>query len=198
MTNANLPPAIASKFSVASGSLRDHWRLYIAEGIVLIILGTAAIIVPSFASLAIGVFLGWLFLVGGFVALVMTVLGRTAPGFWWSLLSSAVMIAVGTFLIGWPVSGVISLTLILTNLLIFDGLLTIMFAFEHRRQMSRRWGWLLVNGVLDLMLAGIIVWALPKDAMWALGLIIGIDMLFGGFSLITMALATRKHFVAAV
>jgi uncharacterized membrane protein HdeD (DUF308 family) len=59
--------------------------------------------------------------------------------------------------------------------------------------MSAQWGWLVVNGVVDLVLAGLIVWALPGSAVWALGLIVGIDLLFGGWSLIAMALSARQQ-----
>jgi len=67
----------------------------------------------------------------------------------------------------------------------------IMYGFDHRRQLSQRWGWLVVNGVLDLLLAAIIFVALPGSAVWALGLLIGIDMLFGGSSLIAVAIKAR-------
>jgi uncharacterized membrane protein HdeD (DUF308 family) len=67
----------------------------------------------------------------------------------------------------------------------------IMYGLEHRQQLSQRWGWLVVNGVLDLLLAAIIIVALPGSAVWALGLLIGIDMLFGGSSLIAIAMKAR-------
>ena len=173
-------------------ALHNHWRLFLVEGIVLLILGTAAILVPVVASLAVAVLLGWIFLVGGIVGLAATIVGRAAPGFWWSLLSALVTIAAGCFLVFWPVGGTISLTFVLTAYLIADGLVMMFFAVEHRRQLSQRWEFLLVNGILDILLAGIIVWALPSSAIWALGLIVGIDLVFGGWSLISMALATRS------
>ena len=61
--------------------LHDHWRRFLIEGIILLILGSAAIIVPAIASLAIAIFLGWLFLLGGLVGIVLTLAGRLAPGF---------------------------------------------------------------------------------------------------------------------
>lgn len=173
-------------------ALHDHWRTLLIEGIILFVLGSAAIVVPPAASLAVAIVLGWLFLVAGIVGAAAAIAGRAAPGFWWSLISALVSIAAGVTLIGWPVSGTISLTFVLTAFLIADGVLTILFAIEHRRQLSQRWEWMLVNGVLDLLLAGIIVVALPVSAMWALGLIVGIDFVFAGWSLIAMALAARK------
>ncbi len=135
--------------SPIKSALHAHWMLFLAEGIVLIVLGSAAIIVPEIASLAIAIVLGWIFLLGGIVGLVSTFAGRRAPGFWWSLLSALAALAAGAALVGWPVGGAISLTFVLTAFLIADGVLTILFATEHRRGLSQRWGYLFLNGILD-------------------------------------------------
>ena len=176
----------------AQSAPRDITRIFLIEGIVLFVLGLAAILLPQFASLAITVVLGWLFLIGGVIGLWTTIMMRGMPGYWWSLVSGIVTVLAGLLLIGWPVSGVLSLTYILTAFLIADGLLMILFGIEHRRQMSQRWGWFVVNGVIDLVLAAIIIMGLPGTALWVLGLIIGIDLLFGGISLISFALAARS------
>jgi uncharacterized membrane protein HdeD (DUF308 family) len=169
----------------------QHRRLFLIEGIILVVLGIAAILVPPLASVAVALFLGWLFLIGGIVGLITTLSDRRAPGFWWSLLSAVVAIVAGILLILRPVSGAFSLTVVLTAFLLADGILMILYAIAHRRELSRRWGWLLANGIIDILLAGVIVLALPSSALWALGLIVGIDMLFGGWSLIAMSLASR-------
>jgi uncharacterized membrane protein HdeD (DUF308 family) len=175
-------------------AVADHWRLYLIEGIVLMLLGVAAVLVPVFASLAAAIFLGWLFLIGGIVGVVATLSGRHAPGFWWSLISGIITIGAGIVLLGWPFVGVVSLTLVLAAYLAADGIVTILFALDHRRQLSQRWGWLMVNGVVDLILAALIVTLLPAAGFWALGIIIGVDFIFGGASLIAMATTARpKH-----
>jgi len=177
---------------LAARAVREHWKLFLTEGVILVVLGMAAILVPVLASVVIAVFLGWLFAVGGIVGLVATIMGRRAPGFGWALVSALVALAAGLALIGWPVAGAVSVTFVLTVFLIADGILMIAFGLDHRRSMSAQWGWLVVNGVVDLVLAGLIVWALPGSAVWALGLIVGIDLLFGGWSLIAMALSARQ------
>jgi uncharacterized membrane protein HdeD (DUF308 family) len=173
-------------------SIKDHWTLFLVEGIVLVILGMAAILVPVVASLAVALFLGWLFLIGGVVGAVTTMMHRRAAGFGWSLLSSIVTIVAGLLLIGWPVGGAVSLTLVLAVYLFAEGIASMMFAYQHRGQLSGRWVWLFVNGIIDLVLAVIVVLLLPAGALWALGLFIGIDFVFGGMSLIAMALAARQ------
>jgi uncharacterized membrane protein HdeD (DUF308 family) len=173
-------------------SIREHWLLFLIEGIVLLVLGGAAILVPGIATLAATFFFGWLLIIGGGVGLVTTLMGRHAPGLLWSLLSAVIAIAAGIILIGWPIPGMLSLTLVLAAFLMIDGVISIFYALEHRRHASQRWIWLLVNGVLDLVLAGLILWWLPHSAAWVLGLILGIDLVFGGTALIAMALAARR------
>jgi len=67
-----------------------------------------------------------------------------------------------------------------------------MFAFDHKRELSGRWGWMLVSGIIDLALALMIFAGLPSTAAWALGLLVGINMIFGGTALIAMSLYARK------
>ena len=172
-------------------SIREHWVLFLIEGIVLVVLGILAILVPALATITFTLFLGWLFLISGIVGLVTTFWARHAPGFWWSLFSAVLAIAAGLVLLAWPVSGAVSLTLLLIAFFTIEGVLTIMYALEHKKELSGRWGWMLASGVIDLVLAAIILIGLPGTAVWALGLLVGINMLFGGLALIAMALHAR-------
>jgi uncharacterized membrane protein HdeD (DUF308 family) len=172
--------------------MRDHWRPFLVEGIILLILGFLAMIVPPVAGLAATVLLGWLFLIAGIVGLVSTFRARSAPGFAWSLLSAVVAILAGAVLLWNPLQGLFTLTYVLVAFFIFDGIFMIIFALEHRREMSGRWGWMMFNGVMDLLLAAIVISGFPGSFVWALGLLVGIDMMFGGASLIAMALAARQ------
>jgi len=173
-------------------SIREHWVLFLIEGIVLVILGLLAIIIPPIATIAVTIFLGWLFLISGIVGLVTTFWARHAPGFWWSLLSAVLAIAAGIVLLGWPIPGAVSLTLLLIAFFIIEGVLSILYAFEHKKELSGRWGWMLISGIIDLILAAIIWGGLPGTAAWALGLLVGINMLFGGSAMIAMALHARN------
>lgn len=174
-----------------AGAIHAHWGLFLFEGIVLVLLGFAAIVVPVVATLAFTLVIGWLFLISGGVGLVTTFWMRNAPGFWWALLSAAIALAAGVILILRPISGVLSLTLVLIAFFVVEGIATLMYAIEHKAQLSGRWGWMLASGVVDLILAGIIFAGLPGTAAWALGLLVGINMLFGGTAMIGMALAAR-------
>jgi uncharacterized membrane protein HdeD (DUF308 family) len=178
--------------SSVANSLHAHWRLFLIEGIVLLILGLLAIVIPPIATIAVEVLIGWLLLVSGIVGLIATFRMRAAPGFWWSLLSAVLGIAAGIVLLRWPLSGAVSLTLILTVFLTIEGVVSILYALEHKRELSGRWGVMLVSGGVDLFLAGIIFAGLPGTAAWAIGLLIGINLVFGGGALIAMALHARN------
>jgi uncharacterized membrane protein HdeD (DUF308 family) len=177
-------------------AVREHWKLFLIEGIVLVVLGILAILIPMAASIAVTIILGWLFLVSGVVGLVTTFWARHAPGFWWALVSAVLATAAGIVLLLWPVSGVVSLTLLLIVFFIIEGVASIMYAFEHKKDLSSRWVWMLVSGIIDLILAALIWTGLPGTAAWALGLLVGINMLFGGTSLIAMALHARGEAAA--
>ena len=188
MTSQN----IAGLSDSIRAAIQLHWKAFLIEGILLVILGLAAIIVPSIASVAITIFVGSLFLISGAVGLALTFWTREMPGFWWSLLSALLAIVAGIVLLARPIQGTLTLTIILGIYFLAEGVFTIMYALEHRRELSERWGWLLASGILDLLLAGLIIAGLPGTAVWAIGLLVGIDMLFGGASLIGMALAARN------
>jgi uncharacterized membrane protein HdeD (DUF308 family) len=172
-------------------AIQLHWKAFLIEGIVLVVLGLAAILVPALASLAVTIFLGWLFLVSGMVGLAMTFWARQMPGFWWSLLSALLALGAGIVLLARPVQGTLTLTIVVGAYFLAEGVFTIMYALAHRRELSERWGWLLASGAVDLILAGIIIAGLPGSALWAIGLLVGFDMAFGGISLIGMALSAR-------
>src|SRR5665213_1785519 len=173
-------------------SIHDHWGLFLTEGIILSLLGLAAIVLPPVAGLVATVLLGWLFLIAGIVGLVATLRARQAPGFGWSLLSALVAVIAGGALLWNPLQGLVTLTFVLTAFFVVDGILIIALAIAHRRELSGRWEWMMLNGIVDLVLAAIIISGLPGTITWALGLLVGIDMMFGGASLIAMALEARK------
>jgi len=184
-------PDIEQIQSAMATSLREHWVLFLVEGIILVILGLAAIVVPPIATLAVELLFGWLFLISGIAGLITTFLMRQAPGFWWSLVSAILGIAAGIVLLLWPLSGVVTLTLVLIVFFTIEGVASIMFALEHKAELSGRWGWMLASGIIDLILAVIILAGLPGTAALALGLLVGINMLFGGSALIGMVLHAR-------
>ncbi len=187
-----VPQDITKLQSEMSAAVREHWKAFLIEGILLVVLGLAAIVLPPLASLAVTIFLGWMFLISGIAGLALTFWARRMPGFWWSLISAVLAIGAGIILLARPVQGVLTLTIVVGAYFLAEGVATIMYALEHRRELSERWSWLLAAGVLDIVIAGLIISGLPGSAEWAIGLLVGINLLFGGATLIGMALAARN------
>lgn len=174
-------------------AVKAHWKAFLFEGILLAVLGIAALILPPLASLATTIFLGWMFLIGGIGGLIATYWARSSPGFWWSLISAALAVLTGILLLARPMQAVLTLTIVLGAYFLAEGVTTIMYALEHRRELSGRWSWLLVSGLVDIAISFMVITGLPSSAEWAIGVLVGINLLFGGASLIGMALAARKN-----
>ena len=187
-----LPNDINKLQSEMSATVKAHWKAFLFEGILLAVLGLAAMIVPPLASLAVTIFLGWMFLITGIAGLFVTFWARQMPGFWWSLFSAALAVLAGLILIARPMQAVLTLTIVVGAYFLAEGVTTIMYALEHRRELSERWSWLLVSGLMDILIAFLIISGLPGSAEWAIGLLVGINLVLGGASLVGMALAARK------
>ena len=187
-----LPDELNQLKSKMRAAVREHWKAFLVEGIVLAILGLAAMIVPPLAGLAVTIFLGWMFLVSGIAGLVVTIWARGMPGFWWSLISAALAVLAGGILLARPLQGLFTLTVVICVYFVAEGVATIMYALEHRRELSGRSSWLLISGLMDIIIAFLIISGLPGSADWAIGLLVGINLLFGGATLIGVALAARK------
>lgn len=185
--------------TVLPGSIGHHWWTYLAEGILLIVLGIAAIIIPVVASIAFAFLLGIILLIAGGAGAVHAFAKPSAPGFGWALLSAAITIIAGLLLVGWPVRGAFSLTIVLAAYLFAEGIASIGYAWVHRHHIDRGWAWMLFNGIIDLIMTAVIVWVLPIVfvALWVLGLFIGIDLIFGGVSLVRMGTSARGVLPAA-
>jgi len=189
MSNQALPvlDGIQSRLAAA---IHAHWKLFLAEGIVMMVLGLLAIAVPEVATLAITIFIGWLFFIGGIFRTISVLQHRTMPGFVWSLLIAVLAILLGLILIARPIAGVLTLTIWLIVFFIVEGIAAIFLAIEHRRHLPS-WGWVLLSGLVDLLLAYLIWDGWPSSAAWAIGLLVGINMVFVGLSLVMTALAAR-------
>jgi uncharacterized membrane protein HdeD (DUF308 family) len=169
-------------------SVQRHWPLCLTEGIILVILGLAAIVVPY--ALMVEFQFGWLFLLSGITGLTTTLYLKDAPSFRWSMVSAILAIVAGVLMLASP-SKVLSLTLILIFFFVIEGVASIMYALGHKRDRSGNWSWMLASGIFDLFLAAMIVVGLPRSAKWALGLLISANLITGGVALIAMALHGR-------
>ena len=174
-------------------AMHEHWRLYLGEGACLLILGLIAVAVPPLTTLAVTMLFGWLFVVSGAIGLFTTFWMRGVPGFRWSLASAVLAILAAIWLLARPIAGPLTLTAVLILFFLIEGVSSVMFAIDHRRELSGQWEFMLLSGLVDLVLCVMLASGLPSTAIWALGLLVGVNMAFGGVALIAMALHARSE-----
>jgi len=168
-----------------------HWRMFMFEGVALIILGVLAVAAPTVATIAVEVFIGWLFLVAGVVGCIAVFSARGVASFLWNLVPAVLSIAVGVLLLWKPIEGAGSLTLLLTALFIVEGVFQILAPIVYRDVIGSSWGWVLVSGLCDLALAAIIILGWPITAAWTLGILVGLNLITSGVAFVMVALAGR-------
>ena len=175
-----------------SDALRANWKLFLFQGIVMLILGILAVAEPVLATVAVDIYIGWLFLISGIVGLVAMFSARDFPAFLWALITAALAMAVGVMLIWKPTEGAVSLTVVLTAFFIAEGIFQIIGSFTYRDVIPNSWGWMLASGIADLMLAAIIILNWPVSAAWTIGLIVGINLITSGTAIVFTAIEARN------
>ena len=173
-----------------AATIHAHWKLVLAQGILLMVFGLLAVAMPNIATLAVEIFVGWLFFIAGIFRAVSVWHARQMPGFGWSMLSGLLAVLLGLILIARPLAGVLTLTMVLIAFFVLEGITAIVVAVQHREHL-RSWGWVLFSGIVDLLLAYLIWAGWPNSTDWAIGLLVGINMAFLGLSLLMTALAAR-------
>jgi uncharacterized membrane protein HdeD (DUF308 family) len=150
-----------------------------------------AIAVPVIASVAVAGFVGWLLFFAGILRAVSLVRAPHSPGYWSSLLLSILTAVLGLVIALFPLQGAVTLTMLLTAYFIAHGVASFALAFSIKEH-TGRWVLLLVGGIIDLGLAGLVIAGWPDTSVFILGLYIGINLLFTGFALISAALGARE------
>jgi uncharacterized membrane protein HdeD (DUF308 family) len=171
-------------------AVAGHWKRFFIQGLILELLGVLAFAMPFFGTLAVDILLGWLLIIGGMVRVVPLIRAKHLPGYWWSLGAALLAIVAGLLLVVRPLQGILSLTLLLMLLFLIEGVSAIVTALDFRHHVGR-WGWLLFRGVVDLVLVFLIWRGWPASALWAIGVLVGVNLLLMGFTLVMIALGVR-------
>jgi len=169
--------------------VRENWKWFLIEGILLVFLGVLSIALPTLSTLSIELVIGWLLVFGGAVQAFRTLRDIHAEGSYLSLLNAAIYVIIGLLMLFYPVRGILTLTLLLSVFFIIEGIFKIAVAFQWRP--LRNWGWVAISGALSLVLGGIILSGWPGTAAWAIGLLFGINMLFLGWTMILVSMGAR-------
>jgi len=176
-------------------TLRLHWQLFLVQGIIMLILGALDIIwiLPLISTLAIDIYVGWLFLLSGIVGILAMFLTRDVQTFVWMLLTAAPSLFLGIMLVWHPAAGAASLTVLLTAFFIAEGVVQIVASLSYHDVFPNQWGWVLASGITDLILAGIIIAGWPGTAAWALGMSVGVNLLTSGAAITMVTLAEGRE-----
>jgi uncharacterized membrane protein HdeD (DUF308 family) len=170
--------------------LQQNRVAFIIESILLIILGVLAIALPFYATLSIELIIAWILLLGGIVQLFKSIKTIKEPGGPISLMGAVIYIVIGALMLLYPLKGILTLTLLIGIFFLLEGLAKIAFSFELKP--AQNWGWLLVSGIIALVMAGIILFGFPGTALWVIGLLVGINMVFFGVSLLALVFNVPK------
>ena len=184
------PPATPATMYDERASLRSRWWLFFAFGLVSVFVGLLAIGSPHIATSKSVIIIGILLLVVGITEVIHAVMVRNLKGFAMHLLSAGLYLMVGVFLLEGPVQAAAVLTMLLAASFFVGGLLRIIFSLvEH----FSSWPWVLLHGMVDLLL-GFLIWSRwPESSLWVIGLFVGIDLLFHGWSWIILSLSARTY-----
>ena len=188
----SLSPGYNDMQCIIKDALGVQWRLFLFEGAILIILGMLAIAAPAEATLAVDIFIGWLLLIAGIVGFLTVFSTRDIASFLWSLIPAAPLsIVVGALLLLKPDQGALSLTILLIAFFIVEAVFQIVRSIDYRDAIGGSWGWILVSGICDLVLAAIIMFGWPITGGWALGFLVGMNLITSGGAIVMAALAGR-------
>ncbi len=158
---------------------------FMGAGIILILLGVAAISMPLAASIAIEILFGWIFVISGVVTIVHSFRALNSGKCIFRLLGGIFYLAVGIMFLVYPMQGVLTLTLLLAILFTFEGVMKMAVAVKLRPVSN--WGWMLASGIAALILAAIIFSGYPGDVTWVLGLLVGINLVFSGWTMLMLS-----------
>lgn len=174
----------------AIADLRKHWGWFLALGIIFIVGGIFAIVMPFIAGVAVttvfAVVLAWI----GIMEIIQAFSVKAWGGFIWQLLIGIVMLLGGIAIWINPILGALTLTIVVAAVFLAKGVFQAIMAFKMRPHNG--WGWLLTAGILSI-LVGLIIWiGWPVSTAWTLGYLAGISLIFSGWSYVMMALVARQ------
>lgn len=170
--------------------LQQYRTVFIVESVLLILLGMLAIAVPFYATLSVELLIGWILLFGGIVQLYKSIKTIKESGGAFSLASALIYIIVGALMLFYPLKGALTLTFLLGLFFLLEGVAKIAISFDLKP--AQNWGWILFSGIISLIMSGIILYGWPGTSVWVIGLLVGINMIFFGFSLLALILNIPK------
>jgi uncharacterized membrane protein HdeD (DUF308 family) len=171
-------------------SVSERWGWFMALGILMVVLGAVAICAPLATGIAINLLIGWLLIISGVAHGVHAFRATGWRGALLQVLCGLLYLGVGIMMITNPVAGLLALTLTVLVYFVLSGIFKIILAIRVETLPQR--GWVTASGILSLVLAIYIGSQFPTSALWVIGLLVGIEMMFSGWSFVMLALAARR------
>ncbi|MBD3378958.1 MAG: hypothetical protein GF408_00655 [Candidatus Omnitrophica bacterium] len=169
--------------------LSEYKKPFNIAGIIMILLGMGAVALPVFASIAVEVIFGWILIFGGIVTMIHSCAGLRTGSCVFRFTIGLLYTAIGVMFLAFPMTGVLTLTLLLGVLFIFEGIIKVWLSLKIHP--VARWGWMLASGVASLLLAFIIFTNYPGGVAWILGLLVGLNLIFSGITMLLLASAAE-------
>jgi len=167
-------------------AISQHKGFFIFESLMFIFLGILAIALPGFFTLSVEFLIAFLFIIGAIVQLARIFQVEGAGSKTVTAISAIIYAVIGILLFAYPLIGILSITLLLAILFFAQGLIQLYIGFTS--QFVKRWGWWIFSGIISIALA-LIIWAeWPTSAIWFIGILVGVNLLFYGFSLLFITL----------
>jgi uncharacterized membrane protein HdeD (DUF308 family) len=185
-SQADIDRAVAA----AKQTMADNWGWFLTLGIVLVVAGIAAIMFPLVSTIAAKIALGWIFLAAGVVMIIHAFSIQKWGGFLMELLLGVLYLFAGGWLAFFPFTGIVTLTILLAALFLAEGVVEVIMGFRVRPHEG--WGWLVFSGLIAVAVGLLIAAELPSSAVWAIGLLVGVNLLSTGISFIVLALAGKR------
>ena len=182
----NTSPEISN--SSAESSKGISGSLWI--GVLLIVLGLAAIALPNFSTVVVESWIALILVSAGGAKVAYAFQTRSEGGFIWKLLLGILYAATGAMLFFNPLSGILTLTLLLGSFLLMEGVFELILAFRLRPQQN--WTWVLTNGIVTLLLGAMVWFQFPYNAPWLIGTLVGVSVLFSGVSRLMLSFNHRS------
>lgn len=169
--------------------IRRHWGRFLALGIVLIFIGLLAIGSATYTTFFTIFFLGGLLLIGGIIEIIQSFWARQWAGFFLSMLVGIFYALTGIIFLTKPVPAAAALTLLIGSLFLVSGLFKIGSSVVVRFE---QWGWVLFSGIISFILGVMVLTEWPAVSLWLIGLFVGIDLLFYGWTWVILSIAARS------
>ncbi|MDB6171339.1 MAG: hypothetical protein JWL59_650 [Chthoniobacteraceae bacterium] len=166
-----------------------QWGWFLALGLLLLLIGTIAISFAMATSIVTMVFFGSLLLATGVAQTISAYRHHATSGFWLQLLAAVLDIVVGGLIVMRPLEGALVFTLVLAALFFVGGIYRIAGAATVK---ALGWGWAVLSGVVDILLAVLLLTGWPFSGLWFIGVCLGIGLLFRGWAWVMFSLIVRK------